>query len=92
MLQMIVESVLNEAATEDLGLSGITIYATPDVASVFNDVVSPRTIRNAAAAIMAPQLLEFPERDEFHICAEDIIPHMPKVAEKAREIGFHASV
>jgi hypothetical protein len=97
MLQRIAESVLNEAVVEDLGITGVRVFVTPDVAEVFNDVVSPRTIRNAAASIMAPQLIAFPGRDEIHICADDIIPHMPsmpllEVVEEARSIGFHANV
>lgn len=90
MLQSIVEAVLTKAIEVDLGISDITIYATPDVSTVFSDAVSPRTIRNAAAAIIAPQLLAFPDRDIFYICADDILPHLPKAEVSARTIGFHA--
>lgn len=89
--QQIIESVLNTAVEEDLGLQGITIHTSPDVASVLRGPVSARTIRNASAAILGPKLLQAIDVDDIHISASDMQPYMPKAVSEPRTIGFHAN-
>lgn len=92
MCQQIIESVLNAAVEEDLGMQGITVRTGPDVATLLDGDVTPRTIRNASASILGPKLMKVIDDDEIYITAEDIEPSMPRGLRDSREIGFHANI